>query len=48
MKYENRFYEALEKIFVGAPVEGDGGYVNLLKIMEKYYLKVIVAGLFIL
>ena len=41
MKYENRFYEALEKIFVGAPVEGDGGYVNLLKIKEKYYQKVI-------
>ncbi len=37
MGYENRFYGALEKIFVGAPIEGEGGYVNLLKIKEKYY-----------
>lgn len=41
MGYENRFYGALEKIFVGAPIEGEGGYVNLLKIKEKYYENVL-------
>ena len=38
---ENMFYEALENIFVGAPIEGEGGYVNLLSIKQKYYSKVI-------
>ena len=42
MGYENRFYGALEKIFVGAPIEGEGGYVNLLKIKEKYYENVLL------
>ena len=38
---ENRFYDTLEDIFVGAKIEGDSGYINLLKIKEKYYSKVI-------
>ena len=41
MKNEKKFYDALEKIFVGAPIEGEGGYVNLLKIKEKYYRQVV-------
>ncbi len=41
MKSETKFYEALENIFVGAPIEGEGGYVNLLRVKEKYYSKVI-------
>lgn len=41
MKNEKKFYEALENIFVGAPIEGEGGYVNLLKIKEKYYRQVV-------
>ncbi len=41
MKNEKKFYEALENIFVGAPTEGEGGYINLLKIKERYYGKVI-------
>ncbi len=41
MNNEKRFYEALENIFVGAPIEGEGGYVNLLKIKEKYYRGVV-------
>lgn len=41
MKNEKKFYDSLQKIFVGAPLEGEGGYVNLLKIKEKYYSKVI-------
>lgn len=34
---ENKFYNALENIFVGANIEGDSGYVNLLKIKSQYY-----------
>ncbi len=34
---EQKFYEALENIFTGAKIEGDSGYVNLLKIKEIYY-----------
>lgn len=34
---ENKFYQALESIFTGANIEGDSGYVNLLKIKSIYY-----------
>ena len=34
---ENKFYEALESIFTGANIEGDSGYINLLKIKSSYY-----------
>ncbi len=34
---ESKFYEALENIFTGANIEGDSGYVNLLKIKSQYY-----------
>ncbi len=36
-KNEKRFYKILEDIFIGAKIEGKSGYVNLLKIKEKYY-----------
>ena len=38
---ENKFYKALEDIFVGAKVDGNSGYVNLMKAKEKYYSKVL-------
>lgn len=38
---EKKFYDALENIFTGAKIEGEGGYVNLLKIKSKYYRKVL-------
>lgn len=41
MNNEMKFYESLEKIFIGAPIEGNGGFVNLLKIKEKYYRQVV-------
>lgn len=34
---ETKFYQSLENIFTGAEIEGDSGYVNLLKIKSKYY-----------
>lgn len=41
-KHEKQFYQALEDLFVGAKIEGTGGYVNLLQIKSAYY-KVILA-----
>lgn len=35
--HENKFYQALENIFTGANIEGESGYVNLLKIKSSYY-----------
>jgi len=40
---EGQFYTELEKIFTGADIEGEGGYVNLLKIKSAYYYKKILA-----
>ena len=34
---EQKFYDALENIFCGSNIEGESGYVNLLKIKAKYY-----------
>jgi len=38
---EQKFYDALSDLFVGAKVEGKGGYVNLMKIKSNYYKKVL-------
>ncbi|MFB6246932.1 MAG: DNA methyltransferase [Candidatus Pacearchaeota archaeon] len=38
---ENKFYQALESIFTGANIEGESGYVNLLKIKSSYYNKIL-------
>ena len=37
MTKEEQFYKALEDIFVGAPVEGESGYINLMRIKSRYY-----------
>ena len=34
---EKRFFEALRDVFVGAKVEGESGYINLMKIKSRYY-----------
>jgi adenine specific DNA methylase Mod len=36
-RYEQQFFEALREIFVGAKVEGDSGYINLMRIKSRYY-----------
>jgi len=36
---EARFYNILRDIFVGAKVEGESGYINLMKIKSRYYEK---------
>jgi adenine-specific DNA-methyltransferase len=34
---EARFYRALRDVFVGAEVEGESGYINLMAIKSRYY-----------
>jgi adenine specific DNA methylase Mod len=36
-KEEIKFFDALEDIFVGAKVEGESGYINLMRIKSNYY-----------
>ncbi|MBX0312230.1 MAG: site-specific DNA-methyltransferase, partial [Sulfurihydrogenibium sp.] len=40
MDKEKLFYKTLQDIFIGAKVEGQGGFINLMKIKSKYYKKV--------
>ena len=39
-KNEQRFYSALKDVFVGEKVEGESGYVNLMKIKNEYFEKI--------
>ncbi|VUT25139.1 MAG: putative methyltransferase [Candidatus Methanolliviera sp. GoM_oil] len=34
---EKKFYDALKDIFIGAKVEGESGYINLMRIKSRYY-----------
>ncbi|MGC8814741.1 MAG: DNA methyltransferase, partial [bacterium] len=38
--YREKFYNLLGNMFVGAEIEGSGGFVNLMKIKKNYYNKV--------
>jgi len=40
MSNEKKFYQALKDIFIGERVEGDSGYVNLMKIKSGYFEKI--------
>lgn len=37
MMYKQKFYSALEKQFVGEEIQGESGFVNLMKIKKEYY-----------
>lgn len=37
MSKKDKFFEVLRNIFVGVTIEGDSGYVNLMRIKSKYY-----------
>ena len=39
MTKEQKFYNTLQDIFVGAKVEGESGYINLMRIKSRYYEK---------
>jgi hypothetical protein len=43
---EQRFNNALKEIFVGAKVEGESGYINLMRIKSRYYEKGVFPRLF--
>ncbi len=34
---KDKFYDVLKNIFIGAKIEGNSGYVNLMRIKNKYY-----------
>jgi hypothetical protein len=36
-KFEKQFFDALRDIFFGTKVEGDSGYINLMRIKSRYY-----------
>lgn len=40
MDKEQRFYESLQNVFLGAKVEGTGGYIRLMQIKADYYKKI--------
>jgi hypothetical protein len=40
MNKEQKFYKALQDIFIGAKIEGTGGFVNLMRIKSNYYRKI--------
>ncbi len=40
MTQEQKFYQTLQNIFLGAKIEGTGGFVNLMKIKSNYYRKI--------
>jgi len=40
MTKEQKFYKALQDVFIGAKIEGQGGFVNLMRIKSNYYRKI--------
>jgi len=40
MSKEQAFYETLKNIFIGVKVEGQSGFINLMRIKSKYYEKI--------
>ncbi len=40
MTKEQKFYKALQDVFIGAKVEGKGGFVSLMRIKSNYYCKI--------
>ena len=40
MTKEQKFYRALQDVFIGAKIEGEGGFVNLMRIKSNYYCKI--------
>lgn len=36
-RYEQQFLTALKAVFIGTEVEGDSGYINLMRIKARYF-----------
>ncbi|MCS7178167.1 MAG: site-specific DNA-methyltransferase [Anaerolineae bacterium] len=45
MTREQQFYDTLQNIFIGAPVEGQSGYINLMRIKARYLQQVLLPRL---
>ena len=37
MTHEQKFLQALKDVFIGTPVEGESGYINLMRIKARYF-----------
>jgi len=40
MTKEQKFHKALQDVFVGAKIEGEGGFINLMRIKSSYYSQI--------
>jgi len=40
MTKEQRFFQTLKNLFIGVPVEGESGYINLMRIKARYFEQV--------
>jgi len=40
MTKEQKFYKALQDVFIGAKIEGKGGFINLMRIKSGYYSQI--------
>ncbi len=40
MTKEQKFYKALRDVFIGAKIEGEGGFINLMRIKSGYYSQI--------
>jgi hypothetical protein len=40
MTKEQKFYKSLQDIFIGAKIEGEGGFINLMRIKSGYYSQI--------
>jgi len=40
MTKEEKFYKALQDVFIGTRIEGTGGFINLMRIKSNYYIKI--------
>jgi adenine-specific DNA-methyltransferase len=40
MTKEQKFYKALQDVFIGAKIEGEGGFINLMRIKYGYYSQI--------
>ncbi|PIV64335.1 MAG: site-specific DNA-methyltransferase, partial [bacterium (Candidatus Ratteibacteria) CG01_land_8_20_14_3_00_40_19] len=37
---EEKFYKTLQNVFIGAKIEGEGGFINLMRIKSSYYSQI--------
>ncbi|MCG2715912.1 MAG: site-specific DNA-methyltransferase, partial [Candidatus Marinimicrobia bacterium] len=40
MTKEQKFYKTLQDVFIGAKIEGEGGFINLMRIKSSYYSQI--------